>query len=123
MFGLAVLAPLRLVPARVWLWGAAIAAILAVGLTIYLAGRGDEREARDARQAKAEARAAQGREVAASERQLDNLAIAAKQKERDHAAQALPDSAPDGRELRRRCRQLRDAGQYPTACRGLAGPA
>ena len=39
------------------------------------------------------------------------------QEERDHAAEAYSDGVPDDRELRRRCRQLRDAGRDLPACR------
>lgn len=39
------------------------------------------------------------------------------------AAEAIPDSRPDDRELRRRCRQLCDSGRTPAACAGFAGPA
>ena len=80
-----------------------------------------ERAEREAQQAQAEVRAAENREKATSETILSNRAITARKKERDDAAQALPDGVPDERELRRRCRQLRDAGRDLPACRDLAG--
>jgi len=117
------LALLRTLSPRSWLILGALAGIIAIGLAIYFAGRGDERDAQDDRTAKAEARASVGRDTAATERTLDTTAIEARQAERDHAATAIPDSPPDDRELRRRCRQLRDSGQHPAACRGFEGPA
>ena len=57
------------------------------------------------------------RETAAGERLNDTQSIRNRQEERDHAAEAYPDGVPDDRELRRRCRQLRDAGRDLPACR------
>jgi hypothetical protein len=106
-----------------WLILGAVAGLLTLGVWLYSAGRGDEREAVAVRQVQAERKASIGRETAATERTLDTSAIQARQAERDDEAEALPDSPPDDRELRRRCRQLRDAGSHPAACRGLEGPA
>jgi hypothetical protein len=119
---IAALSFLRAVSPRQWMIVAIAAGVFAVAVALYLDGRADERRAQEARQAKAEARASINRETAASDRTLDNAAIVARQKERDDAAEDLPDSPPDDRELRRRCRQLRDAGRDLPACRVLAGP-
>ncbi|MGU3455654.1 hypothetical protein ACLBV5_05010 [Brevundimonas sp. M1A4_2e] len=106
-----------------WLAIALLTAFLIFGG--YCARRGAEgvRDRQAAEQAKVEAKASAAREAAASERLTDTTTIRNRQEERDHAAQALPDGVPDERELRRRCRQLRDAGRIPPACRGLEGPA
>ncbi|ADK99367.1 hypothetical protein [Brevundimonas subvibrioides] len=117
-----IIAAFRTFPLRSWLILAAVAALLTLGAWLYFAGREDERDDQADRQARVEAKASAGRETAATERTLDTTAIQARQAERDHAAEALPDSAPDERDLRRRCRQLRDAGLDPAACRGLEGP-
>ncbi|WP_296174221.1 hypothetical protein [uncultured Brevundimonas sp.] len=106
-----------------WLALAVLAAFLIFGG--YCAHRGAEgaRDRQAAEQAKVEAKASSARATAAGERLTDTTTIRNRQEERDHAAQALPDSLPDDRELRRRCRQLLDAGRIPPACRGLEGPA
>jgi len=104
-----------------WLALAVLAAFLIFGA--YCAHRGADgvRDRQAAEQAKIEAKASSARETAAGERLADTTTITNRKMERDHAAQALPDSLPDDRELRRRCRQLRDAGRIPPACRGLEG--
>jgi len=106
-----------------WITIAVLAAFLIFGG--YCAHRGAEgvrvRQAAD--QAKVEAKASSARETAAGEAVNDTTTIRNRKEERDHAAQALPDGVPDDRELRRRCRQLRDAGRSLPACRGLEGPA
>jgi len=111
----------RVLPARSWLAIGAVAVVITLALAIYFAGRGDERADNDAEDQRAQSQASTGRETAATERTLDTSAITDRQKERDHAAEQIPDSLPDHRELRRRCRQLRDAGRDLPACRGLAG--
>ena len=117
---------LRRIPAllspRGWIAVGVLAAFLAFGG--YCAHRAVEAERAKAaaEQAEAEARAASARETASGERLNDTLTIRDRQKERDDAAHSLPDSIPDDRELRRRCRQLRDAGRtgFP-ACAGFEG--
>lgn len=106
-----------------WLALAVLAAFLIFGA--YCAQRGADgvRDRHAAEQAKIEAKASSARETAAGERLTDTTTIRDRQEERDHAAQALPDGVPDERELKRRCRQLRDTGRIPPACRGLEGPA
>jgi len=106
-----------------WLKLGVLAAFLIFGG--YCAHRGAEgvRDSQAAEQAKVEAKASSARETSAGEAVNDTTTIRNRQEERDHAAQALPDGVPDDRELRRRCRQLRDDGRIPPACRGLEGPA
>ncbi|WP_333611696.1 hypothetical protein [Brevundimonas bullata] len=106
-----------------WLALAVLAAFLIFGG--YCAHRGADgvRDRQTAEQAKVEAKASSARETGAEEALTDTTTIRNRQEERDHAAQALPDGVPDDRELRRRCRQLRDAGRSPSPCRGLEGPA
>lgn len=112
---------LRLFPARTWLLIGAAVAVLVLILSVYLAGRGDEREATAVRTQKTEARAAVHRETAGGERAADTRINTNRLKEWNDDAEKTPDSLPDERELRRRCRQLRDAGRDLPACRGLAG--
>jgi hypothetical protein len=118
---LAFLAPLRLVPARFWLWGGAVALILAAALWLYLAGRGDERAHQADRQAKLEAKAAAGREKAAVERLNDTLTINARERERHDATASLPDTRPSDRRIARACVQLRQQQtperELPAVCR------
>ena len=106
-----------------WLILAALAAFLIFGG--YCAHKGAEsvRDRQAAGQAKTERKASSARETSAGEALTDTTTIRDRQEERDHAAQALPDGLPDERELRRRCRQLLDAGRSLPACRGLEGPA
>lgn len=106
-----------------WLAIALLIAFLTFGGFCAYRGAQGERDAQAARAAKTEAKASGARETAADERADDTRTIKDQQQERDHAAQALPDSVPDDRELRRRCRQLRDAGRIVPACVGLEGPA
>lgn len=112
---------LRLFPLRVWIALGILAAFLITGT--YCAHRGAEAEkARQAAQrGETERRASTARETAADERLTDTTTIRNRQEKRDHEAQALPDGVPDERELRRRCRQLREAGRSLPACDGLAG--
>jgi len=106
-----------------WLALVVLAAFLIFGA--YCAHRGAEgvRDRQAAEQAKVEAKASSARETSAGEAVNDTTTIRNRQEERDHAAEALPDGLPDDRELRRRCRQLLDAGRTPPACRGLEDPA
>jgi len=106
-----------------WLTLAVLAAFLIFGAYCSHRGADGVRDRQAAKEAKIEAKASSARETAAGERLADTTTITNRKMERDHAAEALPDSLPDDRELRRRCRQLRDAGRIPTACRGLEGPA
>lgn len=107
----------------VWLTLAVLAAFLIFGAYCSHRGADGVRDRQAAEQAKIEAKASSARETAAGERLADATTITNRKMERDHAAQELPDSLPDDRELRRRCRQLRDIGRIPPACRGLDGPA
>lgn len=113
----------RVLTPTAWITIALLAAFLIFGG--YCAHRGAEgvRDRQAAEQAKVEAKASSARETGAEEALTDATTIRNRQEERDHAAQALPDGVPDDRELRRRCRQLLDAGRRPAACRGLEGPA
>jgi hypothetical protein len=106
-----------------WLALAILAAFLIFGA--YCAHRGADgvRDRQAASALKVERKASSAREIAAGERLADTTTIRNRQEERDHAAEALPDGVPDDRELRRRCRQLLDAGRSLPACRGLEGPA
>lgn len=107
----------RLLSPRGWMAFAVLAVVLALALWLYSAGRDDGRQADQVDDLKAEVRAGAGRETAAIERGIDTANTADKLKEWNHAAEAIPDSAPDARELQRRCRQLRDAGRELAACR------
>jgi len=124
---IAALAFLRRVPKMLSPQGWAAVGVLAAFLLFgaYCAHRAavGERDRQAAKEAKIARKAGSARETASSERLNDTLTIHDRQKERDHAAQELPDGLPDDRELRRRCRQLRDAGRNLPACRGLGGPA
>jgi hypothetical protein len=105
-----------------WLALAVLAAFLIFGA--YCSHRGAEnvRERQAAKEAKIETKASGARQTGAVEALTETATITNRKLERDHAAQALPDSLPDDRELRRRCRQLRDAGRSLPTCRGLEGP-
>ena len=106
-----------------WIIIAVLAAFLLFGgYCAHRAAQG-ERDRQAAETHKTEARAASARETAAGERHADTTTIRNRQEERDHAAEAIPDSLPDDRELRRRCRQLREAGRRLPACDGLDRPA
>ena len=107
-------------PVRGAIIGVAAFAAFLIAFTVWRSM--DRRDAVSDAAAKVEAKAAPARETAATERLNDTLTIQDRQKERDHAAEAIPDSRPDDRELRRRCRQLRDSGRTPAACAGLEGP-
>lgn len=100
-----------------WAVVALLAAVLCFGAYCAHRAAQGEQDRQAAEQAETERKASAARETASTERLNDTLTIQGRQKERDHAAQALPDGAPDARELQRRCRQLRDAGRVPAACR------
>jgi len=104
-------------------WIAVGVLILFLGFGAYCAQKAaqGERDRQATEQAETEKKASAARETASTERLNDTLTTIGRQKERDDAAEALPDSRPDDRELRRRCRQLRDAGRSVPACAGLAG--
>jgi hypothetical protein len=113
---------LRAVPLKTWAAIAGAVAALALAVWLFQAGRGAERDDQADRSAKVEAKTAKGREKAATERAVDTNAVNDRLQEWNHAAEQIPDTAPDDRELRRRCRQLRDAGHGGlAACRGLEG--
>jgi hypothetical protein len=106
-----------------WLFIVLLAAFLIFGAYCSHKGAEGVRDRHAAEQARVEAKASSARETAANERLGDTTTITNRKMERDHAAEALPDSLPDDRELRRRCRQLRDVGRIPPACGGPKGPA
>jgi hypothetical protein len=106
-----------------WLVIAILAAFLIFGAYCSHRAAEGERDRHVAATAKVERKASGARETAAGEALTDTTTIRNRQEERDHAAEALPDGVPDDRELRRRCRQLRDAGRSLAACRGPEGPA
>lgn len=111
----------RLFPLRVWIvLGILAAFLLTGGFCAHRAAQG-EKARQAAEQAETERRASTARETAATERSTDTTIIRNRQEERNHAADAIPDSLPDERELRRRCRQLRDAGRSLPACERFAG--
>jgi hypothetical protein len=98
--------------AAIWV----MAAFIATGA--YCAHRGaqgvkDRQAARDARTAEI---AASGRETAAIERLNDTTSTQARLTERNADAQATPDSTPSPRDVRRGCRQLREAGIVVPEC-------
>ncbi|MFN4296817.1 MAG: hypothetical protein ACK4FB_08235 [Brevundimonas sp.] len=112
----------RNTPWQVW---AAIGLLILVlsfgGYCAHRAAQG-EKARQAAEQAKTEQRASSSRETASAERLNDTLTIRDRQQERDDDAEALPDAVPDDRELRRRCRQLRESGNDGLpACAGLGG--
>ena len=112
----------RLLSPKGWLILAAIVAAIVIALWLYNAGGDAAREDTAAATAKVEAKAAKGREKASTERAIDTAAVADKLEQWNHDAEQTPDAAPDDRELRRRCRQLRDAGRTGLAvCRGFEG--
>lgn len=101
-------------PVRGAIIGVTLLGLFVISFTVWRSM--DRRDAVKDAIAEVEAKAAPARETAATERLDDTLTINERQKERDHAAEAIPDSRPDDRELRRRCRQLRDSGRTPAAC-------
>lgn len=121
------LAFIRRIPAMLspkgWLAIALLAAFVLTGAYCSHRGAQGERDRQAVQTQKTEAKAASARETAAVEREADTTTIRNRQKERDHAAEAIPDSRPDDRELRRRCRQLREAGRSLPACNGFDRPA
>lgn len=111
----------RAVSPRGWAALAIGAAALVLALWLYNAGRRDADADHAARADKAEVQAGQLREKASTERTLDNAAVDRRLEEWNHAAEQIPDAAPDDRERQRRCRQLRDAGYGDLPeCRGPA---
>ncbi|MBO9502503.1 hypothetical protein [Brevundimonas sp. A19_0] len=112
----------RLLSIEQWLWVLFFALIALVLFATYRAGRSDEAEAEAGRDRVVTTRAAEGRETAAGERAIDTRAVQSRLDERNHDAAQTPDSAPDDRDLRRRCRQLREAGTVGVpACRRFEG--
>ena len=117
---IAALAFVRRIPSMLspkgWIAVAVLAAFLLFGAYCAHRAAEGERDRQAAEVHKIEVKASSARETAADERLNDTTIIQDRQKERDNAAQALPDSVPDARELQRRCRQLRDNGIEPAAC-------
>jgi len=116
-----VLAFLRGITPRGWIAIALLIAFLFVGGYCAHKGAQGQRDLQAAALAKTEVKASGARETAAGEGAIDATTIHSNLSERNHAAEAYPDSLPDDRELRRRCRQLRDAGRSLPACAGLGG--
>jgi hypothetical protein len=106
-----------------WLIVAIITAFVLTGAYCSYRGAQGERDRQAVQTQKTEAKASGARETAAVERQTETTTIRNRQEERDHAAEAIPDSRPDDRELRRRCRQLREAGRSLPACNRFDRPA
>jgi hypothetical protein len=96
-----------------------LAAILLLGRCAWDASRALEAE-RD--RAEGLETAAQAHGSAATERAVQTRTITETLEQRNRDAEQTPDSPPDARDLRRRCRQLCEAGDCdePT-CRGFAG--
>lgn len=121
------LAFIRRIPAMLspkgWLAIALLAAFVLTGAYCSHRGAQGERDRQAVQTQKTEAKASSARETAAVEREADTTTIRNRQEERDHAAEAIPDSRPDDRELRRRCRQLREAGRSLPACNRFDRPA
>ncbi|MBB5770905.1 putative SAM-dependent methyltransferase [Brevundimonas vesicularis] len=113
----------RLLSPTGWLIVAIIAAFVVTGAYCSHRGAQGERDRQAVQTQKTEAKASGARETAAIEREADTTTIRNRQEERDHAAEAIPDSRPDDRELRRRCRQLREAGRSLPDCDGFDRPA
>ena len=112
----------RALTPRTWLILAALLAALVAAAWLYNAGRDAVRRDVAAEAARAEARAGKGRETAATERAIDAAANADKLEQWNHDAEQTPDTLPDDRTLRRRCRQLREAGTVGVpACRRFEG--
>ena len=117
---LAVQTFMRGISPKAWAVIAAVAAALLIALWIYNAGGDAVREDVAVEGAAAQATAGEGRETASTERAIDTTTNAAKLEQWNHAAEQTPDTPPDERTLRRRCRQLRDAGTVGVpACRGF----
>lgn len=115
---------MRGISPKAWAVIAMGAAALILAVWLFQAGRGAEREDQADRTAAAEAKAGKGRETAATERAIDTAATAEKLEQWNHEAEQTPDAPPDDRELRRRCRQLRDGGTTGlAACRRFEGEA
>lgn len=107
----------RLLSPTGWLIVAIIAAFVLTGAYCSHRGAQGERDRQAVETQKTEAKASGARETAAREASIETPIIRNRQDQRDRAAEAIPDSHPDDRELRRRCRQLRDAGKTHPLCR------
>lgn len=120
----ALLRLLRSVPWQVWLMAALLLGLCLMLAASHAAGERDAEARRADRDQAVVTRAADGRETAAGDRAADTRRIQTDLNERNRDAEATPDSPPDDRELRRRCRQLRDAGTTGLpACRGFEAGA
>ncbi|MFN3354042.1 MAG: hypothetical protein ACK4Z5_10575 [Brevundimonas sp.] len=108
---------LRSISPRAWAVIGLLTAFLIFGAYCAQA----ERDRQAARQAEQNVRVAQAGSTAVSQAARETTTINQRQQERDRAAEAIPDSVPDERDLRRRCRQLRDAGRDLPACRAFGG--
>jgi len=107
-------------------WAVVAVLVLFLGFGAYCSHRAaqGERDRQAAERDETERKASTARETASTERAIDTATITAREKEWNHDAEQTPDSPPDDRTLRRRCRQLWDSGQRDVAaCRGLARPA
>lgn len=112
----------RLLSPKGWIWLGVTVAALALALWLFNAGGDAVREDVAAEAARVEVKAGKGRETAGTERHLNDAAIDRRLEEWNRDAEQTPDAAPDDRELRRRCRQLWDAGTRDVpACRRFTG--
>jgi Flp pilus assembly protein TadB len=115
----------RFITPKAWAILAALGLVLILLAYCTTQARQDERAEAKQREvaayAKQLARAAEANDAAATQRVDDYQTTTQATKERDDDARSQPDGAPDDRELRRRCRQLREAGAQPAACRRFAG--
>lgn len=115
------LAFLRSISPRAWAVIGLLTAFLAFGAYCSHRAAQGERDRQAARQAEQNVRVAKAGSQAVSDVARKTITINQRQQERDRAAEAIPDSVPDERDLRRRCRQLRDAGRDLPACRAFGG--
>lgn len=115
------LAFLRSISPRAWAVIGLLTAFLIFGAYCSQRAAQGERDRQAARQAEQNVRVAKAGSQAVSDAARETITINQRQQERDREAEAIPDSVPDERELRRRCRQLRDAGRDLPACRAFGG--
>jgi flagellar biosynthesis/type III secretory pathway M-ring protein FliF/YscJ len=104
-----------------WAVVGVLAAFLIFGAYCSHRGAQGERDRQEVRQAEQRAKAAEAGSQAVRDVARETITINQRQQERDRDAEAIPDGVPDERELRRRCRQLRDAGRDLPACRAFDG--
>lgn len=114
------IALLRILTPRAWWTVAVIASMILAALFLYTSGRKAEKEAQEARQDRAEARASAGRETAASERENDRQRHDQTEQELTDALKNLPDARPSDRRVALACERLRQQGHdadLPARCR------